>query len=280
MSDLKVALVTGCSEGGIGYAFCEKLAARNYIVYATARRLESMAPLTHPNFKKFVLDVTDDQQVQSVVATIISIEGHIDMVINNAGILAPGPIIDYTDDQIKEVYDINVYSILRVSRAVIPHMAGRKKGTIVNMGSVAGEFPTPWTGHYDASKAAVRLMTEVLALECKPFNVKVMLVSAASVRSQIIGKHDDYQLPQSSLYGGFLHNIRDRLEAARDKEAMQTSLFAEEVISKADSASPPSYLLAGGKAGTYKLMAYLPRSWVLSIVWGMFSKPKAEEARQ
>ena len=117
-------------------------------------------------------------------------------------------------------------------------------------------------------------MTEVLGLECKPFNIKVMLVSAASVQSKIIGKHDDYQLPPDSLYGGFFHNIRARLEAARDKEAMKTSVFAEEVISKADSANPPSYLLTGGKAGTYKFMAYLPRSWVLSIVWNMFSKPE------
>lgn len=117
-------------------------------------------------------------------------------------------------------------------------------------------------------------MTEVLGLECKPFNIKVMLVSAASVQSNIIGKHDSYQLPSESLYAGFFHNIRARLDAARDKEAMETSAFAEEVISKADSANPPSYLLTGGKASTYKFMSYLPRSWVLSLVWNMFSKPE------
>ncbi|KAF7795725.1 hypothetical protein EIP86_006890 [Pleurotus ostreatoroseus] len=180
----------------------------------------------------------------------------------------------YTDDDVKALYDVNVFSILRISRAVIPYMAERKRGTIVIMGSVAGQFPTPWTGHYDASKAAVRIMTEVLGLECKPFNIKVMLVSAASVRSKIIGKHDNFQLPSESLYGKFFPNIRARLEAARDKAAMETGAFAEEIISKADSANPPSYLLAGGKAGTYKLLSYLPRSWVLSMMWNMFSKPE------
>ena len=203
-----------------------------------------------------------------------------------------GPVIDYTDDDVKALYDVNVFSILRVSRAVIPYMAERKKGTIVVMGSVAGELsvsshsfiifhtqlyyfsPTPWTGHYDASKAAVRIMTEVLGLECKPFNIKVMLVSAASVQSKIIGKHDNFQLPSESLYSKFFPNIRARLEAARDKAAMETGAFAEEIISKADSANPPSYLLAGGKAGTYKLLSYLPRSWVLSMMWNMFSKPE------
>ena len=69
---------------------CEKLAARDYIVYATARKLESMTTLTHPNFKKLILDVTNDEEVRSTVATIIAAEGHLDTVINNAGILAPG----------------------------------------------------------------------------------------------------------------------------------------------------------------------------------------------
>lgn len=117
-------------------------------------------------------------------------------------------------------------------------------------------------------------MTEVLGLECKPFNIKVMLVSAGSVQSNIIGKHDDFQLAPGSLYSGFFHNIRARLEAARDKEAMKASVFAEDVISKVDSPNPPSYLLTGGKVGTYKLMGYLPRSWILAIVWNMFSKPE------
>lgn len=174
-------------------------------------------------------------------------------------------------------------------------MAKRKEGTIVNMGSVAGELyvcfddvtmcniliiglsfssPTPWTGHYDASKAAVRIMSEVLSLECKPFNIKVMYVSAAEIQSNIIGKHDDYQLPSDSLYGPFFHNIRARLDMARDKDAMETGLFAEEIISKADSANPPSYTLVGGKSAVYKFIAYLPRSWVLAIVWNIFSKPE------
>ena len=98
-----------------------------------------------------------------------------------------------------------------------------------------------------------------------------MLVSTASVQSNIIGKHDAFQLPSTSLYGKFFHNIRARLDAARDKAAMEKGAFAEEVISKADSANPPSYLLAGGKAGTYKLLSYLPRGWVLSMMWNMFS---------
>jgi 1-acylglycerone phosphate reductase len=119
-------------------------------------------------------------------------------------------------------------------------------------------------------------MTEVLSLECRPFDVKVMLVAPASIKSEIINKSDNYTLPAHSIYTSFLHNIRDRLEAARTPDAMSTEGFAEEIIAKATSANPPAYVLTGGKAYMFRIMAYLPRWVVLNIVWNMYSKPKTK----
>jgi 1-acylglycerone phosphate reductase len=116
-------------------------------------------------------------------------------------------------------------------------------------------------------------MTEVLSLECRPFNVKVMLVAPAAIKSNIIGKSDDYSLPANSIYHAFAPNIRERLEAARAPDAMPTDAFAAEIISKAVSANPPAYVLTGGKAYMFRFMAYMPRWMVLNTVWGMFSKP-------
>ncbi|TFY51579.1 hypothetical protein EVG20_g10935 [Dentipellis fragilis] len=268
MSEKKIVLVTGCSQGGIGFALCEKLGAHGFTVYCTARSLDSMKDLDHPNFTKLTLDVTDDVQVGSVVSTIIAAEGHIDFLINNAGVLAPGssaalhhqksydvsvlikcssaigPVIDWTAEEMKAVFDANVFSILRLCRAVIPHMAKRKQGTIVNMGSVVGEFPTPWTGIYDASKAA-----------------------------------DNYELPPNSIYGTFFHNIRQQLEASRGPDAIPTDALAEVIISKALRHNPPAYILTGGKAGMFRVFAFLPQSWYLSIIWNMFSKPEEKSKR-
>jgi hypothetical protein len=90
----------------------------------------------------------------------------------------------------------------------------------------------------------------------------------------MVGRFDSFQLPEGSLYQDYSHNVRDRLEAARGKDAMSLVKFSEEIIKKATRANPPEYVLTGGKAGLFKVMAWLPRSMTLNIVWGMFSKPK------
>ncbi|KAJ7167772.1 oxidoreductase [Mycena filopes] len=270
----KVALVTGSSEGGIGFAFCQELAQKDYIVYATSRLTSSMQALTHPNIKRLALDVKDDASVNKAVATAIEESGHIDLLINNAGILVIGPIVDCTGETAMDIYNTNVVSIVRMSAAVFPHMAKRRSGTILNIGSVAGEFGTPWSGLYDSSKAAVHAISEDLYLECKPFDVRVMHVAPGTVHSKIAGKHADYELPSGSLYGRFAHNIMQRLEGSRDHQAMDTNVFAKLVISEATRAKPPRYFRAGGYAGLYTFFGLLPRAVFLWVIWKMFSGPR------
>jgi 1-acylglycerone phosphate reductase len=116
-------------------------------------------------------------------------------------------------------------------------------------------------------------LTEVLSLEARPFNVKVTLVAPAAIKSEIINKSDDYRLPANSIYHDFAHNIRERLEAAREPSATATDAFAAEIIGKVTSPNPPAYILTGGKSYMFRVLAYLPRASVLNIVWDMFSKP-------
>jgi len=274
MTSKKVALVTGCSNGGIGFYICQKLAERDFIVYATSRSLSSTEGLDHPNIKRLVLDVTSDSQVSSAVSTAIAESGHIDLLINNAGVITAGPLVDWTAEKAKEVYDTNVFSIIRLCAAVVPHMAKRKSGTIVNMGSVVGEIPTPWTGIYDSSKSAVRALTDTLYMECKPLNIRVMLAAPGTIKSHLADKQDDFELPSGSLYTSFFHNIRQRMEASRDDKAMSTEVFVEKLVSKATQANPPRQWSAGGYASTYRLLSYLPRGVGLWMFWRMFSKPR------
>jgi short-subunit dehydrogenase len=137
--------------------------------------------------------------------------------------------------------------------------------------------PTPWMGVYDSSKAAVRLLTEVLSMECKPFDIRVMLVAPGSIQSRIIDKHDGFQLTANSIYGAFLHNIRQRLDAARNRLAMPADKFAEEIVSKALRSNPPSYILTGGNSTLFRFLGYLPRWLYLSIMWRMFSRPSQSQ---
>ncbi|TFY83358.1 hypothetical protein EWM64_g643 [Hericium alpestre] len=249
-----------------------------------------MRGLQHPHVKKFTLDVTDDEQIRSVVQTIIEEDGRLDMLINNAGVLAPGPVIDFTAEQMQAVFNTNVFAVLRMCRAVMPHMAAHKRGTIVNVGSVLSDLyallyfilrqltnsassPTPWTGIYGSSKAALRALSEILSLECRPFNVHVMYVTAGAVQSRLIERQDDYQLLPGSMYSAFSHNIRQMLEKAREKDAMPADEFAEEIIEKATrpDGQKPFHVLTGGKCWMFWLLAWLPRQWWLDRIWAGFS---------
>ena len=108
--------------------------------------------------------------------------------------------------------------------------------------------PTMWMGIYDSSKAAVRIMTEVLSLECRALSIHVMLISAGVIKSNMLGGFDNYELPEDSLYKSYARAIWEHLDFVQQPRSMMPAEdFAEESLSKALSSSPPSYVLAGGQ---------------------------------
>ncbi|KAI0363752.1 NAD-P-binding protein [Pilatotrama ljubarskyi] len=276
MSDSKiVVLVTGCSKGGIGFALCEEFASRACIVYATARRLDAMDGFTHDNIHKLTLDVTNDEKVQEVVNTIIEREGQIDVLVNNAGVGNTGPVIDVPMQEIINVYDTNVFSIIRMAKAVIPHMAARKRGTIVNVSSIAGEIPVPWGGIYGSSKAAVHSLTDTLYMECKPFDISVVLIAPGGVRSNIAANSAPRAaLPaaDTSLYAAYADSILAKLYMSQDKRAMPAETFARSVVSKVLAARPPRYMTLAAMSGIYRVLRWFPRTWVLNLCWRRFGE--------
>ncbi|CAL1713201.1 unnamed protein product [Somion occarium] len=267
----KVALVTGCTNGGIGYHIADEFAKREYKVYATSRRVETMDFGKSPraNVQTLAMDVTSDKSVQSAVDEIIKREGKIDVVVNNAGIWMVSPLIDTTVDQAKNIFDTNVISVLRTSKAVLPHMAARKKGLIINIGSLSGQVATPFSGVYDASKSAQHALTDILDMECRPLGIDVMLVATGSIKTNIISNAAKSSgLPSDSLYKSFENKILGRLQFIQnDPGAWTAERFARELVNRADRPKPPKYWSDGGPAWTVYLLRWLPRPWVLSIVW-------------
>ncbi|KAH9920523.1 oxidoreductase [Epithele typhae] len=270
----KVVLVTGCSHGGIGFSLCEEYASRGCTVYASARRLEAMDAFKQDNIHKVVLDVTKEEDVLRVVKTIIEKEGRVDVLVNNAGTLSVGPVIDVPMDIIERTYDTNVFSIIRMCKAVIPHMAARKSGTIVNISSVGAYFATPWGGIYGSTKAATHSLSDVLYMECTPLNISVVLVATGSVRSNISTTQLAAfpGLPEDSLYKRFLPDMLARISMSQEMDTMPTEVYARKVVGQSLKARPPRYLLLGGKTWTYALLKWLPRTAVLWLFWRMFSK--------
>ncbi|KAG1877723.1 hypothetical protein DFJ58DRAFT_4280 [Suillus subalutaceus] len=270
----KVILVTGCSNGGIGFYLCERFAEQGCTVYATSRRLETMDGFKHP-VEKRAMDVTSDVDVKLVVQSILEEQGKIDIVVNNAGAIAIGPLLDASLDQARKAFETNTFSILRVAQAVAPSMVECKQGLIVNIGSLVGNIPTPWNELYCAAKAAVRAFTDVLAMECRPFGVKVMLVAPGQVRSNITtNQAATLELSPTSIYKPYFDRMYERLNGGQAKGNMDTDEFARRVVAKVLSPNPPSYMSLGGKSGLFEFFCWLPRWLVLWILgsWMVWKK--------
>ncbi|KAI0757774.1 oxidoreductase [Daedaleopsis nitida] len=281
MSSRKVVLVTGCSTGGIGFSLCSEYASQGCKVYATARRLESMDGLTQDGIEKLVLDVTSEDNIRHVVDTIVEKEGKIDILVNNAGVLCVGPVIDVPMDVVEKAYDTNVYSVLRLSKAVIPHMAARKRGTIVNISSIMADIPTPWSGIYASTKAALHSLSDTLYMECTPLNISVLLVSTGGIRSNISANQSAAfrGLPAHSLYQRYLPNILARIYASQTADAMPSDEYARCVAGKSLQARPPRYMMLGAKTALYRVLRWVPRTLTLWAFWRMFSKAPSSAGR-
>ncbi|KAG2072355.1 NAD(P)-binding protein [Suillus decipiens] len=259
----KVVLVTGCSKGGIGFHLCERFAEQGCTVYATSRRLETMDGFNH-SVEKRVMDVTNDDNVRLVVQSILEEQGKIDILVNNAGILAmvhllAGPLLDASLDQARKAFETNTFSILRVAQAVAPSMVERKQGLIVNIGSVAGNVPTPWNGIYCASKAAFHALSDTLAMECKPFGVKVILVAPGAIQSNLsTNQAATLKLSPTSIYKPYFDRVYELLHFSEREGCMPTGEFARRVVAKVLSPNPPTYMSLGGNSRLAAFLHWLP----------------------
>lgn len=269
----RVVLVTGCSTGGIGFALCNEFAQQGCKVYATSRKVESIGDFADSLVEKLALDVTSDEAVERVVKHIAEVEGKIDVVVNNAGLFYAGPLADQAMEDVKANFDTNTFSVLRMAKAVIPVMAKRRSGVIVNIGSIVGEIATPWNGLYCASKAAVQSISDVLSMECKPLNISVFHVAPGGIQSNLSANGVlRFSLPDDSLYTAFIPNILQRIHASQAPGSMSADAFAKEVVTKALRKSPPSYLSTGSNATLFAVFKWLPKAWVLWLMWRVYSK--------
>ena len=175
----------------------------------------------------------------------------------------------------------------RLSRAVFPHMAARRSGLIVNIGSVVGEIPTPWNAWYCAAKAALHTLTETLRSEAAPFGIEVLLVAPAAVQSNIAvnqaklrgGVDAAYILPEGSLYGDFVERIVARLYASQAKEhSMPTERFTNIVANRMEKNRPGGFLRAGGGAIFFKILGLFPRRLTLWLVAKLWVRRKGTES--
>lgn len=181
MNGSRVVLVTGASSG-IGRATADLLHGRGHRVYGTSRSPERhQAP-----WRLLAMDVTDDDSVASAIAAILAAEGRIDAVVNNAGLVLSGAVEDTSIDEVRRIFETNVFGAIRVARAVLPGMRERRAGIIVNVGSLAGRVGMPFQGLYSATKFALEGLTEALGQEVACFGITVSLVAPGDTATPVV----------------------------------------------------------------------------------------------
>jgi len=175
-----VALVTGASSG-IGEATALRLAAAGYTVYGTSRR--EVQAGRRP-FQMLPLDVTSDASVEAAVKGVLSLGGRIDLLVNNAGFgVAPAGAEESSIEQAKAIFDVNFFGLVRMTRAVVPHMRRQGNGRIINIGSVLGFLPMPYGALYAATKHAVEGYSESLDHELRTRGIRVSIIEPAYTKT-------------------------------------------------------------------------------------------------
>lgn len=181
-SNTPVALVTGASSG-IGEATAKQLAQAGYKVYGTSRRGIQAA---QSSITMLALDVTDDASVSAAVNELIRLEGRIDLLVNNAGFgIAPAGAEESSLEQAQALFDTNFFGIVRMTRAVVPHMRRQGSGRIINIGSILGVVPMPYIALYAASKHAVEGYSEALDHELRTRGIRVAVIEPALPRPHL-----------------------------------------------------------------------------------------------
>jgi len=177
----RIALVTGASSG-IGEATAQRLALAGYKVYGTSRRT---ADSGRRSFEMLALDVNSDESVEAVVSELMRREGRIDLLVNNAGFsIAPAGAEEISIEQARSIFDTNFFGIVRMTRAVVPHMRHQGSGRIINIGSVLGFLPAPYMALYAATKHAVEGYSESLDHELRTKGIRVSVIEPAYTKTQ------------------------------------------------------------------------------------------------
>jgi NAD(P)-dependent dehydrogenase (short-subunit alcohol dehydrogenase family) len=190
----KVVLITGASSG-IGQACARQLARREYRVFGTSRRPQARAEEPFPMIS---MDVTDEDSVREGVAMVLAQAGRLDAVVNNAGFGFGGAVEDTSIDEAQEMFDANFFGMLRVCRAVLPHLRERRAGTIVNISSLAGLIAQPFVGMYCATKFAMEAVSEALRMEVRPFGIHVVLIEPGDTRTGFTASRRRTQASQAN----------------------------------------------------------------------------------
>jgi NAD(P)-dependent dehydrogenase (short-subunit alcohol dehydrogenase family) len=249
MKNNKVWFITGATSG-FGKAFCEYAVSKGYNVFATGRNTEKLKMISEINpqlVKTSFLDVTDTTSISEAIKQAYEVFGKIDVLFNNAGYGIVGAVEETPEIELRKQMETNFFGAFNVSKAVIPLMRKAQQGAIVNISSLGGQLSFGGFGAYSASKFALEGLSEAMAQELAPFNIKVLIVEPGAFRTDFAGDallHMEKMNEYENIIGG----TREFAKGMHQTQAGNPFIAAKVIDEVLNDANTPLRLQLGNDA--------------------------------
>jgi len=247
-SEKPVWFITGCSTG-FGRQIATHALELGYRTVVTSRDPDDISDLAELGDALVLkLDVTDRTQAEAAVKAAIDHFGCIDVLVNNAGIGYFAAVEESDEQEVRKMFDVNVFGLSRMIHIVLPGMRERRRGFIVNLSSIAGLRSFPALGYYNSTKFAVEGLSEALWQEVEPLGIKVMLVEPSGFRTDWAGRSASETEHQIADYADTADKSIRELRAVSGNQSGDPVRAAEAIVQAVESPNPPHRLLLGNDA--------------------------------
>jgi NADP-dependent 3-hydroxy acid dehydrogenase YdfG len=249
-SPQRVWFITGASTG-FGLQLAEQTLRAGHKVIATARKPEQIANLGYHYSDRCLvlpLDVTNQTQIDSAVTLAIAKFGRVDVLVNNAGYGVAGAVEEVSEAEFMPMFETNVFGLLRVTRAFLPHLRKQRSGHILNLSSIGGVVASPGMGYYNATKFAVEGISEALAAEVAPLGIRVTIIEPGPFRTDFLGRSGVVAKTRIADYDATAGNMRKYFAENDGKQKGDPVRAVHAMMQVVESPNPPLRLLLGASA--------------------------------
>jgi len=243
----KVWFITGCSTG-FGRALAIEVLQKGYNVVVTARKTADIEELVNSypdNAIAVKLDVTSKTEINSAVEVAMQRFGRIDVLVNNAGIGYFGAIEESDEEEVRHMFEINVFGLANMTRAVLPVMRKQRSGHILNVASIGGLMSFPGVGFYNATKYAVDGLSESLMKEVAHLGIKVTIIAPSGFRTDWAGRSAKNAAVEIEDYAPSAHQNKDTIRGYSGHQPGDPVKAAKAIVKAVESQHPPLRLLLG-----------------------------------
>ncbi|CAI8818253.1 oxidoreductase [Pseudomonas chlororaphis] len=250
MNSIKTLFITGVSSG-FGNALAREALAAGHRVIGTVRNeaaLQAFQALSVDRAHGVILDVTDFERIDSLVAAVEAAHGPVDVLVNNAGYGHEGIFEESPLEELRRQFDVNVFGAVAVTKAFLPYFRKRRAGHILNITSMGGTITMPGIAYYCGSKFALEGISDTLSKELRPFNIFVTAVAPGSFRTDWAGRSMQRTPRSIADYDASFDPVRKAREEKSGKQPGDPRKAAQAMLQVIASPAPPAHLLLGSDA--------------------------------